>query len=69
MTARILRIAIDPAACVGAGQCVMAAPELFDQRTADGVVVLLQAEPPPSLREAAREAAALCPARAIRVDE
>ena len=40
MTAK-LRIKIDQTTCVGAGQCVLAAPAVFDQREEDGIVVLL----------------------------
>jgi len=54
--------------CIGAGQCVLAAPAVFDQDD-DGIVVLLDATPPASEHEAARKAARLCPAVAIFVDE
>lgn len=64
-----MRVIIDEEACVGAGQCVLAASEVFDQREEDGVVVLLQAEPPAEEADAVREAAVLCPAMAIRVQD
>jgi len=54
--------------CIGAGQCVLAAPAVFDQDD-DGIVVLLDATPPASEHEAVRKAARLCPAVAIFVDE
>jgi len=54
--------------CIGAGQCVLAAPAVFDQRD-DGIVVLLDATPGPEHHAAARRAANLCPALAIRIDE
>ncbi len=47
----------------------MHAPEVFDQRDEDGVVVLLTAHPPAERAEAARKAAAACPAMAIRIEE
>jgi ferredoxin len=64
-----MKVAVDEARCVGAGQCVWVAPKVFDQRPADGLVVLL--EPHPSAEDApfAREAAELCPARAIRIED
>lgn len=62
-----MRITIDEEKCCGAGQCVLVAPEVFDQRDEDGVVVLLDAEPPAGQEAAAREAAAVCPAAAIEV--
>lgn len=47
----------------------MNAPELFDQRDEDGVVVLLNANPPAEQAEGARRAAAACPALAIDIEE
>ncbi|MER7396540.1 ferredoxin [Streptomyces sp. NPDC000151] len=60
-----MRITIDEDKCCGAGQCVLVAPEVFDQRDEDGVVVLLDAEPPERQRAAVTEAAQICPAAAI----
>lgn len=62
-----MRIEIDEDKCCAAGQCVLAADDLFDQRDEDGVVVLLEAAPAQDALERAREAAALCPAAAIEV--
>ena len=45
-----------------------AVPEVFDQRDEDGIVVLLQENPPEELHARAKEAAQLCPALAIEVD-
>ncbi|SES48139.1 Ferredoxin [Streptomyces sp. yr375] len=64
-----MRIVIDEQKCCGAGQCVLAAPDVFDQRDEDGIVLLLDPAPPADQREAVREAAALCPALAIVVEE
>ncbi|RWH78072.1 ferredoxin [Mesorhizobium sp.] len=64
-----MRIEIDEEKCVGGGQCVMAAAEVFDQRDEDGIVVLLQSAPGPEWYEAVRRAAVLCPAAAIRIIE
>lgn len=63
-----MRVIVDVEKCCGAGQCVMLAPKVFDQRD-DGVVVLLDEAPPKELHSAVREAAAVCPASAIRVEE
>jgi ferredoxin len=60
-----MNIAVDEAKCCGAGQCVLAAPDVFDQRDEDGIVVLLDAAPPLSRHATVREAAQLCPAQAI----
>ncbi|MES2977725.1 MAG: ferredoxin [Pseudomonadota bacterium] len=64
-----MRIHIDEHKCVGAGQCVTASPEVFDQREEDGIAVLLQANPPASLLTSVKKAAKLCPAMAIKVEE
>ncbi|XKK64693.1 ferredoxin [Streptomyces sp. ARC32] len=55
--------------CVAAGQCVLLAPEVFDQRDEDGIVELLDARPAPGAREGVREAAEVCPAAAIQLVE
>lgn len=62
-----MRIEFDEPKCVAAGQCVMAAPDVFDQRDSDGVAVVLDETPGPELHEGVREAAAVCPAAAIRL--
>jgi ferredoxin len=64
-----VRVTVDQDRCIASGQCVIAAKEVFDQRDEDGVVVLRTANPPAELAEDVREAVALCPARAIVVDE
>ncbi len=43
--------------------------EVFDQRDEDGVVVLLETNPPADQEDNARRAAAACPAQAIYVEE
>jgi ferredoxin len=63
-----MKVGVDPGRCVGAGQCVWVAPKVFDQRAADGIVVLLQSEPGPEDAPFVREAAERCPARAIHID-
>ncbi|MFF2503026.1 ferredoxin [Streptomyces sp. NPDC058067] len=63
-----MKIHIDEAKCVGGGQCVLAAPDVFDQRDDDGIAFLLIENPGPELDEQVREAARLCPALAIEVD-
>jgi ferredoxin len=40
-----MRVELDEPKCVAAGQCVMAAPEVFDQRDDDGVAILLEEQP------------------------
>ena len=62
------KVLVDEDLCIGAGQCVLVAPQIFDQDDR-GLVILLDATPPPALHEAARKAAKLCPARAITIEE
>jgi ferredoxin len=64
-----VKVIVDQDKCVASGQCVLAAPDVFDQREEDGIVVLLAENPPEELAQAVREAAALCPALAIEVAE
>jgi len=64
-----MKITIDQARCVAAGQCVVAAAEVFDQRDEDGIVVLLNDSPPEEHADAVREAASVCPALAIAIEE
>ncbi|WP_298182255.1 ferredoxin [Saccharomonospora sp.] len=64
-----MKISVDEDKCCGAGSCVLSAPEVFDQRDDDGIVVLLDATPPERLHAAAREAASVCPTAAIMVTE
>lgn len=60
-----MKITVDQDKCVASGQCVLVAPEVFDQRDEDGIVVLLQEE---TQIGAVHEAARICPALAIEVD-
>ena len=62
-------VVIDESKCIGAGQCVLSAPAVFDQRDSDGVVVLLSVEPDSAQHEAVRRAVALCPSAAIWIEE
>ncbi|MEW2120092.1 ferredoxin [Streptomyces sp. NPDC005474] len=64
-----MKISVDEPKCCGAGQCVLVAPEVFDQRDEDGIVVLLDAEPAADQHAAVREAAQVCPAAAILIEE
>lgn len=64
-----MQVFIDQDTCVGAGQCVMAAPAIFDQRDEDGVAFALHHEPDEQHRAEVAEAAQVCPAAAIRIEE
>jgi ferredoxin len=60
-----VRIEANRDVCIGAGMCVMTAPELFDQDD-DGFVVLLTGEVPEEEAGRARRAVANCPSGALR---
>ncbi|MEW2162131.1 ferredoxin [Streptomyces sp. NPDC007084] len=62
-----MEITVDQDRCVAAGHCVVAAPDVFDQREEDGVVVLLDPSPPAAAHGPVTGAALLCPAAVIRV--
>ncbi|MER6274633.1 ferredoxin [Streptomyces sp900105755] len=64
-----MKVIVDQNKCVASGQCVLSAPEVFDQREEDGIVVLLTDKPPDGLADDVRQAVALCPAQAIWVEE
>lgn len=63
-----MHIALDDEACVGSGACVLIAPDVFDQRDEDGIALLRNETPGDDRRAAVDEAAARCPALAIRIE-
>ncbi|GHH56833.1 ferredoxin [Streptomyces candidus] len=63
-----MRISVDTDRCVGAGQCVLSAPDVFDQDDLGIVMVLAEPADEPA-REAARQAGVICPSQAITVGE
>jgi ferredoxin len=62
-----MHVEVDEPKCVASGQCVMAAPGVFDQREEDGIAILLVDRPGEELLDELREAVAICPAAAIRL--
>ncbi|PRY25844.1 (4Fe-4S)-binding protein [Pseudosporangium ferrugineum] len=63
-----MRITADTGVCVGAGQCVLTDPGVFDQ-DADGIVTLLTDRPDAAAAEGVRTAVELCPAGALSIVE
>lgn len=64
-----MKITVDQDKCCGAGTCVLLAPDVFDQRDEDGIVLLLEERPAADLHDIVREAADVCPGAAIAVSE
>ncbi len=65
----IVHITVDEQSCVGAGQCVLSVPDVFDQDEMTGRVVLLEGRPPADLEDDVVEATRACPAQAITVTD
>ncbi|MEV6843541.1 (4Fe-4S)-binding protein [Actinoplanes sp. NPDC051411] len=63
-----MRITADTGVCVGAGQCVLAEPAVFDQDD-DGIVTLLTDHPEGEAAEHVRDAVGLGPSRALSIAE
>ncbi|MER6832138.1 ferredoxin [Streptosporangium sp. NPDC000563] len=63
-----MRVNVNAEHCVGAGQCVLIAPEVFDQND-EGTVMVLVETLDDSARIDAREAVLACPSRSISLSE
>lgn len=64
-----MKIEVDREICCSSGMCVLTAPDLFDQDEEDGRVMVLAQPEDASQEDLARQAAQLCPSRAISVKE
>jgi ferredoxin len=64
-----MRIVTDTGRCVGAGQCALTEPAVFDQSDEDGTVVLLTDEAEGETLDRVREAVELCPSQALSLKE
>jgi ferredoxin len=64
-----MKVFVDQDRCVGSGQCVLAADDLFDQRDEDGVAVVLDDSPPDHRLADVQQAVMGCPALAITVED
>lgn len=63
-----MHITLEKDRCIGAGQCVLSAPEVFDQ-TDDGLVVLLAPEVDEADEDAVEQAQRHCPSGTIFVGQ
>jgi ferredoxin len=64
-----MKVIADLEVCIGAGVCVLTAPDVFDQGTDDGLVRVLVAEVPAAEERLVREAVDLCPSAALSIAE
>ena len=64
-----MRIVADTSRCVGAGQCVLTEPAVFDQSEDDGTVVVLVEQPENGELDRARQAVRICPSGALSLLE
>jgi ferredoxin len=62
-----MRVTVDYELCEGHGQCLLAAPDVFDIPDDANQVVVLNPAPPETERDRVVRAAAMCPAQAIRI--
>ncbi len=63
-----VKIVYDKEICQRHGQCVGAAPELFEFAP-DGSLVVLNTNPPEELWEAAQDAVDVCPVQALTLEK
>ncbi|GAA4468660.1 ferredoxin [Phytohabitans houttuyneae] len=59
-----MRVVANPRGCIGAGQCVITAPNVFDQDE-DGIVVVIEERPGDADLADVRDALDLCPSQSL----
>lgn len=64
-----MNVAVEPKKCIAAGMCVAHAPEVFDQDDDNGIVVLLDERPGADQIDNVRDAADVCPAQVISLQD
>jgi ferredoxin len=64
-----MRVVADTSRCVGAGQCVLTDPAMFDQDQDEGTVVVLVSQPESGQLDKARQAVRICPSQALSLTE
>lgn len=63
-----MKVVVNFDLCMSNAQCMLAAPEVFEVRE-DGLLYILQPEPPEALRAKVEDAARLCPTQAITIEK
>jgi ferredoxin len=64
-----MRIELDPELCQAYGNCLLAAPEIFELTQNDPVARILREQPDESMRAQVEEAVASCPVQALTVTD
>ena len=64
-----MRVIRNATTCALHGECVMAAPDVFEIRDDDEVVTVLNDEPGGELRASVEKAALACPTSSIRIED
>jgi ferredoxin len=63
-----MRVEVDPTLCAAHGDCVVAAPKVFDLDDDEDFARVLDPNPPEALRADVEMAVQVCPVSAIRLD-
>ena len=64
-----MRVIRNATTCALHGECVVAAPDVFEIRDDDEVVTVLAPEPGEELRGSVENAALACPTSSIRIED
>ncbi len=64
-----MRVTVDLGRCNAYGNCVIEAPDVFDIDDANGLAIVLDANPPEEKRKKVEAAARLCPVLAIAIED
>lgn len=64
-----MKVIRNASSCELHGECVLAAPEVFEIRDDDEFVTVLDAEPGEALRKSIENAALNCPTTSIRIED
>lgn len=64
-----MKVVLDSSRCDLHGECVVAAPEVFDIEEDGEVVTVLDPEPDERLRSKVEDAVLMCPVAALRLED
>ncbi|WP_067671454.1 ferredoxin [Nocardia miyunensis] len=64
-----MKVTVDSGLCAAHGDCVIAAPDIFDLGDEDEVVRILNDSPEEKYRAQIEEAVRLCPVAALKIED